>query len=109
MGADNWALCPRCAKQRLDTAREILSAAEKARDEAYGKVDQQEFIRLDRAVTDAEAAKQALLDDHDRTEFRTLRENYEVGVFDSELFISYSGGCQTCGLAVKFQHEEPVS
>jgi uncharacterized protein (DUF983 family) len=107
--ADNWALCPRCEKKRLDAAEAAVKVAQAKCDDAYGKVTSADFLLLHGALTTAQNALQALTDTPDRQEFHTLREDYEVGVWDSELFVSYKGNCKDCGLKVEFKHTEAVA
>jgi hypothetical protein len=38
----------------------------------------------------------------------TFREDYEIGLFNDELFISYTGECQDCGFRVTFKHTKSV-
>lgn len=37
-----------------------------------------------------------------------LREDYEIGIYDGEFFISYGGRCMVCGFEKKFNHTEKV-
>lgn len=45
------------------------------------------------------------------TGYYTLREDWEIGVFDgtAELYIRYVGRCTECGLHIRFIHTEPVA
>lgn len=106
MSADNWSPCPRCRSRRIDAAASALAEAVKKRDEAYGLVGMDVFHEL---MQEADEARENL---HvaEREEGReTFREDYEIGLFDGELFIEYRGGCGVCDLEVKFQHTEAVS
>ncbi len=37
-----------------------------------------------------------------------LREDYEIGIYGGEFFISYSGMCRECDFEKKFEHSEQV-
>jgi hypothetical protein len=97
MSADNWAVCPRCTANKEAEAAKLRSDA----DAAYGKVGVDEWKAKDAA---AKAAADAL----PLTE-RTFREDYEVGIYDTEFGINYSGGCSVCGLSHGFKHEERLN
>lgn len=94
MSADNWGTCPRC-KQRAD---EAAKAAKLAAGEAYGKVPNEEYLRL------VEEAKKPPSRD-----LTTLREDYELGTdANGEFYVRYRCGCETCGLVFRFTHEAQV-
>lgn len=38
-----------------------------------------------------------------------LREDWEVGIYGDELFISYAGECRSCDFDKRFKHTENVS
>ncbi len=38
----------------------------------------------------------------------TLREDFEVGIYDGVFEILYTGVCQTCGFSHTFRHKEKV-
>lgn len=84
VSADNWEVCPQCvarAKKAADEAHAKVYAQ-------YGKVPPEEFDRLRSDLTAV-----------DPEDFRTFREDYELyGANEGELRVSYSGGCETCGL-----------
>ena len=94
MSADNWAICPRC----VATKERDLAAAQAAIDAAYGKVPVAEF----------DAMRQEL--DAKRTEEikPTFREDYEIGVYDDEFFVSYKGRCTVCDLEHRFERSETL-
>lgn len=86
MSADNWEVCPKClakAKEAADKKRAGIYAQ-------YGKVSPEEFDRLRGGLSAV-----------DPEDFRSFREDYEFyGASEGELRVSYSGGCQECGLRV---------
>ena len=95
MSADNWAQCPRCLRKHqteLDEARAALDAA-------YGNVPVAEFDTMRETLAKRE---QGGIDN-------TFREDYEFyGVEEGTLHISYSGGCNVCGLSLKVNEERPL-
>jgi chromosome condensin MukBEF complex kleisin-like MukF subunit len=97
MSADNWTTCPKCIALTEDSAE----AAQRALDEQYGQVDRDAYKALEEAARDAVAAVKVA-----RSEQKaTFREDYEfTGAEDGIVTASYSGGCRTCGLRVKFEH-----
>lgn len=95
MSADNYAVCPRCAKRREN---ELAARAEKLQ-AMYGKESLEEF---DRARTELAAEQTKRLAE-------TFRENYEIyGAEDGVVRVTYSGGCSLCSLSLTFKHEHPL-
>ena len=101
MGADNWAVCPRCLRN-AENAKRALEAKAQA---AYGKVPVEEFEKL------REAAAVPI----NVEKLRTFREDYELGMEEDGTFeVSYHGSCsrrhpeQGCGYEHRFRHIEEV-
>ena len=93
--AENWTYCPQCVARAINRR---LKATKKVEDQ-YGKIPYADW-----RVLQAEAQKPFGID-------RTFRENYEVGLSDSEeaidgyevmktLRIIYRGDCTVCGYSV---------
>lgn len=98
MSASNWQTCPRC----LDRAR-IESDDQAAEVYAqYGKVSPEEFDNLRAGLPAVD------VDDG----YRTFREDYELWVEHKDrqaiLRISYTGGCEKCGLSHRHESHEPL-
>lgn len=94
MGASNWAICPRCVK-RAEDARTAQIAATGA---SYGTVPEQDYIEAVKAIRDVRPE-----------DYRTFREDYEIyGVRDGAVIVDYAGGCETCGLSLRFSETKPV-
>lgn len=72
MGADNWAVCPKCLKERK------LTKIQKAQ-KAYGKVSLEEFNDL---LNVAKAEDE----EYEENKF-TLREDFEIGINEDGKFI----------------------
>lgn len=36
-----------------------------------------------------------------------FREDYEIGMYDDEFFVSYRGACRECGHRYFFDHTDP--
>lgn len=111
MSADNWRTCPRCEKDAHTAANLELQQAIHTRDAMYGQVSLDAFAPLQRAVHEAEVAEANC-----GPTKPTLREDWEVGIFDAEgggageaeLFIDYRASCSICKLEVKFRHTQAV-
>jgi hypothetical protein len=95
MSADNWAACHRCL---LRAERERERKPEEAA-AAYGKVDRAAWLEMQASAGGTVTPG----------EFKTFREDYEIGVReDGKLKINYGGSCSACGLTAKFRHEVQV-
>lgn len=87
MGADNWAICPRC---RVTTMTNHKIAEQRAKT-AYGAVSEDEYHRLLAA-----AAKEVELK-------QTLREDYEIGIGEDGTFdVNYRSSCDVCGFRYEY-------
>ena len=75
MSADNWAKCPRCEEDRLNARAKF----EKKIQQSYGKVSAEEYLRMTKEFKEPKPVEQ------------TLREDYEIGIYDGGFFASYSG------------------
>lgn len=94
MGADNWAVCPRC----LARAHKAEAAALAGVMASYGKVPVAEF----------DAARAAIEPVHPES-YATFREDYEIhGAADGVVKVDYSGSCRVCGLSLTFTHEHDL-
>lgn len=95
MSASNWAVCPRCTKQRLamlDEMRAKLAAC-------YGVVPVEEFDQMRQQVTECENMPAAA----------TLREDYEFyGAEDGTVVAEYRCSCTKCGLESAFTHRHEL-
>jgi hypothetical protein len=89
VSADNWAKCPRCWK-KVETEKERVVGL-------YGKVGVKEFLE-----------KVAGIKDEEPEEMNSLREDYELGIWEGKFQVSYSGNCRLCGFNFGFKHEEEV-
>jgi hypothetical protein len=95
MSANNWGICPRClAKAEADQMARIAKSRA-----AYGVLPADEYEELR-----GQAAEPISPED-----FRTLREDYEIGIFDGTFSINYGSSCKTCGLSHEFKHEEQIA
>lgn len=98
MSADNWAICPRCLARAQKSAADMTASAM----DSYGKVSVKEFDER-RRKADA-FAKDAL----DERQLTTFREDYEIGLYQGAIHVTYDGACATCGLALEFRDIRPV-
>ena len=95
MSADNWAICPRCLAKAKAT-RAALNTESRA---AYGVLPAEEY----------EALRGRAAEPINEEDFRTLREDYEVGIYAGTFSVNYGGGCKACGLSHEFKHEEQIA
>ena len=88
MSADNWAICPKCeANDEIELENEA-----KWLEENYGKVDADNWL----AARERHHAHQNLPTEN------TLREDYDIGVWDGEFHVNYRGRCTKCGYTLKY-------
>ena len=93
MSADNWTTCPKC---QIEVEAKTWKRVKKA-NEAYGKVDAAEYLRL------LNHANEPI------PEELSLREDYELGMGADGIFsVGYSCSCRQCGFSFTFKHEEPA-
>ena len=70
---------------------------------SYGKVTREEY---EQALKDlAELRDQEDQDD----DGDTLREDYQLGIYNDGFAVHYRGECQTCGLTFTFEHKVPLA
>ena len=94
MSADSWAKCPKCGGTAIDKRQEV---ADKLAD-AYGKVTSSEYLDM---LAEAQTIE------YDDAE--TLREDYEIGIFDGEFFVKYCGHCEKCGFEYNFKYSDRIT
>ena len=89
MSADNWGKCPKCG----DDENREYEKAEKELARAYGRVDSITYLTM---AAELKAIPR---------EYReSLREDYEIGIFDGEFSVEYCGCCDECGFEYKFKY-----
>lgn len=94
MSADNWALCPRCIARAKKA--EAAQLAEVMAD--YGKIPVAEFD-----------ARRAAIEPVEIQDYQTFREEYDIyNPGGGTVAVSYSGGCNVCGLGLKFENEHQI-
>lgn len=95
MSASNWAVCPRCAKQR----EEKVTTMRREIESNYGVIPLAQHDALRRQLTEFENAK------HEAT----LREDYEFcGAEDGTVIAEYRCSCTKCGLESDFTHRHEL-
>lgn len=92
MSADNWTVCPKC--KVADEAKYEASQKEIAK--AYGKVSAEEYLKQVQAAP-------KLPESHE-----TLREDYEIGIYEGEFSVSYTGCCNICNFSFSFRQKKKV-
>ena len=86
MSASNWAVCPKCKQQAEDKIKD-----------AYGRVSASEYQELLKA-RDAQLSGNSA----------TLREDWEIGIYNGVFEVSYSASCTECGFEFSYSHNENV-
>lgn len=64
-------------------------------DADYGKVPKEEYQAI---VDELKKPKEKLQ--------TTLREDYEVGIYQGEFFVDYSGRCDVCGFEYQYEFKD---
>jgi hypothetical protein len=87
MSADAWRVCPKC-----------LQKAETKRESSYGKVTEEEYLRICLE-----------LDSFENGDTETLREDYECWTDEGGTFrVSYSCSCSVCKLHYEYKFEKDL-
>jgi hypothetical protein len=92
MSADNWAICPKCKEKAKRMHVNLLNRIETD----YGKVTANEYLEL------IEQSKQSIEEEH------TLREDWEIGIWNNEFFVSYRASCSVCKFSYNFKYKEEI-
>lgn len=95
MGADNYTICPKCKLQHEEEIKNKHAELYTGRD----KMTLDEFrVAFDSIV---ELQRKDLEN--------SFREDYEIGVFDGELFeINYRGSCNICKFKFDYKYNQPI-
>ncbi len=94
MSADRWSVCPLCEKVREAEMKKVADALV----EQYGKLPRDKYLKLQ-----AEAAQPA----PDLEE--TVREDWEIGIYDGKFEVRYYASCNKCKFKFEFlSGEKPV-
>lgn len=92
MGADNWAICPRCKSKHDEDAAKPTDAVAKS----YGKVPASEYL------ANIEKAK------CEKPLETSMREDWECGMDEDGNAVVYYGCSCDCGFGYRFRHEVKV-
>ena len=92
MGAENWALCPKC-KILEDEIRQALIKNIK---DGYGVMRESEYLSL------VERSKAPIVLKE------TLREDYEIGIWKGSFWVKYEAYCDKCGFEKVFKTNEAI-
>lgn len=92
MSANNYTKCPQCARQSTEKAEEVKAILTAA----YGKVPPDEYLALVK-----ENSKPAPLKE-------SLREDWEIGIYKGEFFVSYRASCDVCGFTYEYEVKQDV-
>lgn len=92
MSANNWAICPNCNR----VAQNKDAAQKEEIDNVYGTVSKEAFLNV---VANQKPTVIGC----------TLREDYEIGIYDGVFFVSYRGYCTQCGFEKEFEQKEVIT
>jgi len=92
VSADNWTICPKCKKVNDKAVEDALNLPGKI----YGKVPLEEYT----AALSAAKSLPKLSE--------TLREDFEVGIYNGKFSVSYGARCTDCDFTFKHSHEEEL-
>jgi len=100
MSADNWTICPRCEEKRLETYKKVLEEGterlkKKIKDLTKKVKDPEEYRIQLTEIMEAEGVAQPEAED-------TLRENFDIGIYEGHFFIEYEAECTKCGFKFSF-------
>ena len=99
MSADNWGICPKCAK-KLDRD---FGELEKQIEQSYGKVPQNENLSLVEKLDAMQTETEDLIG-------RKLREDYEAWMDCDGIFhVSYGCACYECDFYFEYAYTEKVN
>lgn len=97
MGADNWAQCPKCKKIEETKIKNLELELEKS----YGMIPLGNFnIKQQEIIEIKQKAEKKLT--------TTLREDYEIGIWNGIFEIIYTSSCNVCGFQYKFKSSEQL-
>jgi len=95
MSADNWTYCPMC---KLNTKKRQLTLEKECIDQ-YGKISLQEYEKLQTKLKNIKNSDQDT----------TLKEDYEIGIFDEDLIINYHASCSMCNFEFNFKETKSLN
>lgn len=94
MSADNWRVCPKCLKNDLLDAE----AEKKQAKEAYGKVNEVEYLAIKNRA-----------ENRSKITAENLREDYGIGMgTDGSFVVEYRCSCDVCGFTFNYEYEKKV-
>ncbi len=94
MSADAYRSCPECEKNQNKDFEEKKAKLNKK----YGKMDMEEFL----------AAHDKLAKEITKELEETLREDYEIGIWNGEFNINYSAHCSECGFSFTVNEKKDI-
>lgn len=89
MSADNWEECPKCKKKK--------EALERKLEVEYGIIPKKEYEDLQAEVISLKSEPKF-----------SLREDWEIGIYDGEFEVDYGASCDKCGFKFRFKHNETI-
>jgi len=93
MSADRWTICPKCEIEETRAAKEFSKKVE----DSYGKVPAEEYLEMKMKEQDIEPILEA-----------TLREDYEIGVREGALEVSYTCSCNVCRFSFEHRYQQQL-
>ncbi|MHA2063003.1 MAG: hypothetical protein ACXABY_01345 [Candidatus Thorarchaeota archaeon] len=94
----SWQICPDCYTGIDSSTTAELKRAEEEKDASYGKVSQEEYLRLVNVVRDIEMEIEEASNDPEMN----LYVNTALWLdMEGHLHVHYHGKCSVCGLEIK--------
>jgi hypothetical protein len=97
MGADKYTECPKCLKKREVEFKKF----ETKHNESYGKVSRDTYLKNIEKLNEMKRE----LD----TPIKTVREDFEIGIYDGEFEVDYSSSCSKCDFAFTYKFGDNLS
>jgi rubredoxin len=88
MSANNWAICPQCEQRKKKLEEEVKGL--------YGQIPAEDYLRK------VEELKTQKKDQY------TLREDYEIGIYQGRFNVNYRGSCEVCGFTYNYEYRDKI-
>lgn len=99
MSADSWTTCPACEEAgRNDVSK--YARAKKELDELYGKIPADDYAERLRRLSSLPTREE---------EEETLREDFQIGIFNGEFTVEYGAHCTVCGWSFEYDNNKKFS
>lgn len=94
MSANNWAECPKCEEEKISKVEELKRKIS----DSYGKVSETEYNMLKIRLEKIKAV----------VSNPTLREDYEIGIWDGQFKVGYYASCEKCDYSYEYTYSKKL-